>query len=214
VLRSPIIARAALLTAPLLIAVGCGRRTPAHVQTPKPVQPGWTETGIASWYGLPFDGRRASSGEIFDMHALTAAHRTLPFDTWVEVQDLDNGKKINVRINDRGPFVNGRIIDLSFAAADSIEMVRPGIARVRIRVIPAVKDTLGYTVQAGAFSDRARADALCASLSFPDVRVAGGPLWRVLVGTSLSREAAERLAAQIRKTTGQALVVREDGRDN
>ena len=102
---------------------------------PQPANIGATETGIASWYGVPYDGRRAASGEIYDMEQLTAAHRTLPFRTWVEVTNLDNGKRVNVRINDRGPFVDGRIIDLSLAAAREIEMVGPGIARVRLKVI-------------------------------------------------------------------------------
>jgi rare lipoprotein A len=96
---------------------------------------GWSETGVASWYGIPYDGRRTSSGEIFDMHALTAAHRTPPFNTWLEVTDLDNGKRIIVRINDRGPFVGDRIIDLSMGAADRIGMIRAGLAKVRLKVI-------------------------------------------------------------------------------
>ena len=96
---------------------------------------GATETGIASWYGVPYHGRRAASGEIYDMEQLTAAHRTLPFDTWVEVTNLDNGKHVDVRITDRGPFVDGRIIDLSRAAARQIDMLGPGIARVRLKVI-------------------------------------------------------------------------------
>jgi rare lipoprotein A len=96
---------------------------------------GWTETGIASWYGIPYDGRRTSSGEIFDMHALTAAHRTLPFNTWIEVTDLQSGKRVIVRINDRGPFIDGRIVDLSMGAADRLGIVRAGLAKVRLKVI-------------------------------------------------------------------------------
>ncbi len=84
-----------------------------------PPTPGTTETGIASWYGHPYHGRRAADGEIYDMETLVAAHRTLPFNTWVRVYDLDNGKTVDVRIIDRGPFVDGRIIDLSHAAANS-----------------------------------------------------------------------------------------------
>jgi len=90
---------------------------------------------VASWYGVPYDGRRTSSGEIFDMHALTAAHRTLPFNTWIEVTDLQNGKHVDVRVNDRGPFVDGRIIDLSMGAADQLGMLRAGLAKVRLKVI-------------------------------------------------------------------------------
>lgn len=134
----PIYAVAALTGAALIAAAGCGRR--ATVQIPAPAKPapvGWTQTGVASWYGAPYDGRRASSGEIYDMRQLTAAHRTLPFDTFVEVTNLQNGKHVTVRINDRGPFVDGRIIDLSFAAADRIGMLRAGTVRVRLKVIPA-----------------------------------------------------------------------------
>ncbi len=91
-----------------------------------PARIGDTETGIASWYGEPYNGRRSASGEIYDMEQLTAAHRTLAFGTWLEVNDLDNGKQVEVRITDRGPFVKGRIIDLSLAAARKIDMVGPG----------------------------------------------------------------------------------------
>lgn len=101
----------------------------------KPARIGETETGIASWYGVPYHGRRSANGEIYDMEKLTAAHRTLPFDTWLEVTNLTNNKRVDVRITDRGPFVHGRIIDLSLAAARQLGMVGPGIVRVRIKVI-------------------------------------------------------------------------------
>ena len=119
----------------LAAASGCSHRAVARTRRRR-AKIGATETGIASWYGDPYNGRRAASGEIYDMEQLTAAHRTLPFQTWVEVTDLDNGKRVNVRITDRGPFVDGRIIDLSLAAARKIEMVGPGIARVKLKVIP------------------------------------------------------------------------------
>lgn len=93
------------------------------------------QTGIASWYGVPYHGRRSANGEIYDMEKLTAAHRSLPFDTWIEVTNLVNRKRVDVRITDRGPFVNGRIIDLSLAAAREIDLVSAGIVRVRIKVI-------------------------------------------------------------------------------
>ncbi len=130
-----------MICAALAVGSACSHRSiarassPAPVATPVPAKIGATETGIASWYGAPYHGRRAASGEIYDMEQLTAAHRTLPFQTWVEVTDLDNGKRVNVRIIDRGPFVSGRIIDLSLAAARQIEMVGPGIARVKLKVI-------------------------------------------------------------------------------
>jgi rare lipoprotein A len=120
----------------LSLSTACARKTSAHVPpSVKPARIGETQTGIASWYGVPYHGRRSANGEIYDMEKLTAAHRTLPFDTWVEVTNLSNNKRVDVRITDRGPFVNGRIIDLSLAAAREIDMVTAGILRVRIKVI-------------------------------------------------------------------------------
>src|SRR5258707_14571220 len=113
---------------------------PSGVPVPTPAaaaRPGHTETGIASWYGNPYHGRRTASGEIYDMEQLTAAHPTLPFQTFIEVTNLDNGKRVTVRITDRGPFAKGRILDLSHAAARAIEMLGPGTARVRLKVIKA-----------------------------------------------------------------------------
>jgi rare lipoprotein A len=133
---------ASFIGATLAVCAGCGARPRAHVPAPPPppARIGWTETGIASWYGNPYNGRRTSSGEIFDMDRLTAAHRTLPFNTWLEVTNLTNGKTVDVRITDRGPFIKGRIIDLSLAAAREVDMIREGIVRVRIKVIAAPKD--------------------------------------------------------------------------
>jgi rare lipoprotein A len=118
---------------------------------------------------------------------------------------------VEVRINDRGPFVGGRIIDLSLAAAGEIDMVRSGTAHVRLKVIRAPHPE--YIVQVGAFSDRARADAFCKTLSFPEARVVlektqDQTVWRVVVGREMTRDAAEALAAQIRKSGGEALVVK------
>ena len=124
------------LAASLSLSTSCARKTSAHVPpSVKPARIGETQTGIASWYGVPYHGRRSADGEIYDMEKLTAAHRTLPFDTWVQVTNLTNNKRVDVRITDRGPFVNGRIIDLSLAAARDIDMVTAGIVRVRIKVI-------------------------------------------------------------------------------
>ena len=135
VFRRPIHAGFALLALALLFVAGCSHRA-AHVNTPlAPARLGTTETGVASWYGFPYHGRRAASGEVYDMEQLTAAHRSLPFQTWVEVTNLSNGKQVDVRINDRGPFAKGRILDLSQAAARDIDMLRAGTARVRLKVI-------------------------------------------------------------------------------
>ncbi len=95
----------------------------------------YDQVGIASWYGEPFHGRRTSSGEIYDMHKLTAAHLTLPLGTIVLVTNLETGKSVVVRINDCGPYVEGRIIDLSFAAAEKLGMVRKGLAKVGLKVL-------------------------------------------------------------------------------
>ena len=98
---------------------------------------GYEEEGLASWYGEPFHGRNTSNGEIYDMYALTGAHRTLPIPTYVEVTNLSNGRSVVLRINDRGPFVEPRvrIIDVSFAAAERLGMIGPGTAPVTVRAL-------------------------------------------------------------------------------
>lgn len=105
---------------------------------------GYRELGTASWYGHPFHGRKTSSGEIYDMNEMTAAHTTLPLPTWVEVTNVANGKRITVKVNDRGPFVGKRVIDLSYAAAKALDMVRGGTAQVEVRALagpPAMTTT-------------------------------------------------------------------------
>ena len=116
--------------------IGC-TSMPRYRSGPPPVKPGerYVETGLASYYADEFHGRATASGEIFNMFDISAAHKTLPFGTVVKVKNLDNGKEMNVRINDRGPFIRGRIIDLSYGAAKVIGLVIPGTARVRIQVI-------------------------------------------------------------------------------
>ena len=98
---------------------------------------GYREKGVASWYGKQFHGLPTASGEIYDMHELTAAHKTLPIPTWVEVTNLTNGKQVIVKVNDRGPFIDKRIIDLSFAAAQTLDMVRAGTSLVEVRALGA-----------------------------------------------------------------------------
>jgi rare lipoprotein A len=100
---------------------------------------GYQEKGIASWYGEPFHGRKTASGEVYNMFEVTAAHKTLPLQTWVEVKNLKNNKKLVVRINDRGPFIDGRIIDLSQAAAVELGVHRPGVAPVVVTAVPAAQ---------------------------------------------------------------------------
>jgi rare lipoprotein A len=151
------------------------RETPAPKQPKDQPRKGAIEKGLASWYGEPYHGRRTASGEIYDMHEMTAAHRTLDFGAVVSVTRRDTGAEVRVRINDRGPFIKGRIIDLSFAAAKKIGLDIAGVAPVKVVVIgwedparhtkkdrgrtaehPAGEDCLW--VQVGAFSsmDNAR----------------------------------------------------------
>jgi len=178
---------------------------------PAPAPPGYTEEGNASWYGVPFHGRRASNGEIYDMYKLTAAHRTLPFETMVRVTNLDNGKSTVVRITDRGPFVDNRIIDLSFAAAREVDSVGPGIVSVRVEVIsPGVDPTSGFfTVQVGAFRERANAerlrDRLSASYSPIFIQLYDSPdgvLHRVRVGKISGEDNAHQFSDQLRAREG------------
>jgi rare lipoprotein A len=212
-----------LIGAAALALAGCAHR--ASPRIPAAVKIGTTQKGIASWYGVPYHGRLAASGEIYDMEQFTAAHRSFPFNTWVEVTDLDNGKKVDVRVNDRGPFVRHRIIDLSLAAAREIDMVGPGTARVKLKVIapprafaqavpqpaPVPAPAAGlYTVQAGAFSTADRAASFAESLreQFPELRVESlGTVWRVLIGRSLPLDQAKQLAEKVRSAAGQAIIV-------
>lgn len=116
----------------LALAGGC---IPGRGSSPVPQPAGFPQEGTASWYGPGFDGRRTASGERFDADALTAAHRTLPFGTRVRVRNLENGREVTVRINDRGPTLRDRIVDVSEGAARSLGMVRAGLARVRLTVV-------------------------------------------------------------------------------
>jgi rare lipoprotein A len=143
---------------------------------------GWTEEGVASWYGPGFDGKRTASGEVYDMEAMTAAHRRLPFGTRVRVNNLDNGRRTEVRVNDRGPFVDDRIIDLSRAAAREIGMLGSGTARVRIIVVEMSELLQCSVVQVGAFSERSNAEALELRL-----RSAGEPVRILRGGDGMSR---------------------------
>ncbi|MCL2705088.1 MAG: septal ring lytic transglycosylase RlpA family protein [Spirochaetaceae bacterium] len=114
------------------------------------------QTGYASWYGGKFQGRKTANGEIFDTYKFTAAHKTLPFDTIIRVKNLENGKTTVVRINDRGPFVKGRIIDLSYAAAKEIGMIESGVAKVSLDIIEGDANKAQkyvYKIQVGAFSN-------------------------------------------------------------
>ena len=186
---------------------------------PSAVSLGYTEEGVASWYGIPFHGRAAADGEIYDMETLVAAHRLMPFNTWLRVTNLSNDKSVDVRVIDRGPFIDGRIIDLSKAAARQIDLLGPGTARVRLQVIAAPIDIPAndfYAVQVGAFSvyanaERARSE-YAVRYGFAQLALKQGspPMWRVLVGKERSIDAAQQLAQTLVPQNRTVFVVRLD----
>ena len=124
-----------LLILPLFLTGCMGNNTQENDLSVTPVVTGAFQTGTASWYGAEYQGRPTASGELFDRNAMTAAHKELPFQTWVEVTNLENGRKVTVRINDRGPFVEGRIIDLSEKAADELGIKIVGLAQVSLKIV-------------------------------------------------------------------------------
>jgi rare lipoprotein A len=182
---------------------------------PTPPAPGNLETGVASWYGDPFNGRPTASGEIFDMHKLTAAHRTLPLGTVVRVENLSNHQTVDVKINDRGPFVAGRIIDLAFAAAQQISI--PGTATVTLQILstPPTRAAPIFAVQAGNFPDRASAAALRERMmqKYGTAQVVfrgRDQSWRVLVGVYATEQSANAVAGEINQQASPAFVVMVD----
>lgn len=216
-----------------IFAVGCAKRPVATRRPPATSQPGSSTTdstkserrdsrrpapssrlpagaheeGLASWYGVPYHGRRAANGEVYDMHKMTAAHRTLPFDTIVRVTNMKNGRAAEVRINDRGPFVDGRVIDLSFAAAEAIDMVGAGIAPVRLELLKGSHPLASaFTVQIGAFAQRENAVRYTRELEerYQPVYLhpedtEKGRLYRVRVGRVGSEAEARELAERLRR---------------
>jgi peptidoglycan lytic transglycosylase len=211
-----------------LFASGCRKHhkriaqvpvTPKPAPAPLAVPLGHTEEGLASWYGIPYHGRHAADGEIYDMETLVAAHRVLPFNTWLLVTNLANEKTVKVRIIDRGPFVSGRIIDLSKAAARQIDLLGPGVARVRLQVIGApvnVPSNDFYGVQVGAFSVRENAEhaRLLYAQRYVDARIVlkqgSVDMWRVIVGREASIESAQELAKTLSVENKTVFVVRLD----
>jgi rare lipoprotein A len=174
--------------------------------------------GLASYYAEPYHGRRTASGEVFDTYQeLTAAHRTLPFNTMVKVTNTSNGRDVEVRINDRGPFIDGRVIDLSLRAAREIDMVRAGVVPVRLEILKtAVTATSSgnYTVQVGAFETAAAAESLRRDLAqrYRDVSVqtfsSDRTFYRVRVGLAPDLATAQRLAQELRGEALDPFVVR------
>jgi rare lipoprotein A len=135
-------------------AGGTGQETPGKIDVPAEAKPIFAETGTASWYGAPYHNRRGSNGEVYNMNAMTAAHLTLPLGSIVRITNLKTNQSAIVRITDRGPFVPGRIVDLSLAAAKALDVYLPGTAKVRLEVLrsPAALDSGGrWAVQIGSF---------------------------------------------------------------
>jgi rare lipoprotein A len=191
---------------------------------PIPSADGFQQEGIASWYGPAFHGRSTSTGEKYDMYGVTAAHKTLPLNTWVRVYNLENRRYLDMRINDRGPFVPGRIIDLSYGAALRLGVAGNGLARVRVVALGApARKTAGdekpkafvpvdyrhgnFTFQVGAFKSRENAERLLEELadSYEHARVksdvahTGDRFHRVLVGRIRNLEEAEKYEAFLRQ---------------
>ena len=178
---------------------------------------GYVERGVASWYGPTFHGVATSMGEQYDMYAMSAAHKTLPLPAYARVTNLRNGKSVVVRINDRGPFVANRIIDLSYTAAAKLDMLRDGTTLVEVRVVtPRDTDTLTRNeeqppqtlyIQAGAFADESNAKRLVDRLKAGGVATAfvqapldGKPrIFRVRAGPVTSTAEFDRLAGQLTK---------------
>jgi rare lipoprotein A len=180
----------------------------------------YVEYGKASWYGKDFHGKRTSSGEIYNMHDLTAAHKTLPMGTFVRVHNLDNGGSVDVRINDRGPFVKGRIIDLSYSAAKEINIVGPGTAQVKVIALgapaPGQSTESGpsylpidyysgnFTFQVGAFTQKANAERMLEKLRMQysnahitTIIIGGSIFYRVRAGYADNLEEAERFEQRL-----------------
>ncbi len=214
--------RLSLFIFALLCLNACGHKK-VQVQAPQLPRVSSSELeGLASYYAEPYHGRRTASGEIFDSYReLTAAHRTLPFNTVVRVTNKTNGREVDVRVNDRGPFVDGRVIDLSLRAAREIDLVRTGTAPVKIKVLKAteVLPTSAsprpvYAVQVGAFENPRAAEELKQRLArkYPDVTVQILPgekaVYRVRIGRKPDIQTANRLASQLRKQDFQPFVVR------
>lgn len=194
---------------------------------------GFTEKGIASWYGADFHGKRTSSGEVYNMHAMTAAHKSLPLPTYVRVKNLTNGKSIVVKVNDRGPFAKDRVIDLSFAAAKKLGVVGPGTAPVEVvalaskhstqrptvRVVPlkpASSESADIFIQLGSFGDESNARSLINDLKRNDedaivisrFSTGEGEYYRVRLGPLLDISEAESVHKRLlRKGYNNARVV-------
>lgn len=193
--------------------------TPSDAEFVRTHAPIYTEVGMASWYGPPYNRRRGANGQIYDENALTAAHRTLPLNSLVRVTNLKTGQSAIVRITDRGPFVPGRILDLSLATAKAVGVWRPGVAKVRLDVYgsPGEAAAIGrWCVQIGPFRGERTAVALRNSLShkYPSAKVIEftGPTghWVRILPARNDRSQAAAIAALVKPREGEAYLVRLD----
>jgi peptidoglycan lytic transglycosylase len=190
------------------------------IEVPADTKVVFEETGMSSWYGAPYHNRRGSNGEVYNMHAMTAAHRTLPLGSIVRVTNMKTGHSAIVRITDRGPFVEGRILDLSLAAAKAVDVFQPGVARVHLEVLkaPAPLETGGrWAVQIGSFSDEKGANELVDHLqrryhTAKILRFASpvGDWWVRVRVLDDDRQRAETLAHETEPSEGSVFLVRLD----
>lgn len=171
---------------------------------------GYKERGVASWYGYKFHGNKTSNGEVYDMYSMTAAHKTLPLPSYVRVTNLDNGRSIIVRVNDRGPFAKGRIIDLSYVAARKLDIVKNGTGRVEVEAITGADIAQGKgsaMIQIGAFGERSSARKLAQevanqlnqSVTINEISTSGKQLYRVRIGPFKRQTEVEKWLAELKQ---------------
>jgi rare lipoprotein A len=205
-------------TAPAPVPVAAPVAVPVSVPEPElKSKEIYRETGTAAWYGKDLHGKKTASGEVFDMYGFSAAHRTLPLGTVIHVTNLDNFKSITVRINDRGPFLKSRFLDLSYGAAKELDFVSPGTARVKIETVAAVRDAAQYTVQAAVFTEaenarllKERLNAKFGAVSIVPFETNIARFYRVRVGAYSSEERAEQVAGKLMLEGLEPIVVRKD----
>ena len=199
-----------------LVISGCFGNYPKSTSHKTGPHAGNSQRGMASWYGPSFHGKPSASGEPYDMWALTAAHQTLPFGTWVQVRKIATGTTVTVRINDRGPFIGGRIIDLSYAAARELMMIGEGTTEVSLTIlsshnasVPSKDSNQQFWVQAGSFGTLTEAMSLREQLAtdYSHVRVKtvslpSGEWHRVQVGAFPSKKTAEAIANTLNQALG------------
>jgi len=222
------IAHLACIVATLSLAPACsGTAKPSHSLVDRDYPPpaitiGGTEVGVSSWYGPGFHGNSTASGERYDQDAMTAAHRSLPLGTWIDVRNLTNDRTVRVRVNDRGPYKHGRVLDLSHAAAHALDMVHRGTAKVEIRLADRryrAWPTVRYCVQVGAFRTRREADAVGRRLATRGetayLKVTGRSdfPFSVRVGPFADRADALEANQRLRRLDIDALLVEEDPPD-